>query len=532
MQDFRTRQLELALRYGVNLPKPQKPGLDSPGFFVGASGPDLRFSPDGRYLYVPTGKGTFLWDVRERRKGARLSGLSNAILFAFEPDRGSVLLYNESWKFARFSVPDGDLIERFQISLKTTPVGNPCLGPDGSLLHLDSEGALVHIDASGKLRLRQPLATDCYNGAVHWLSDRQELWVSQTSMHFNPRPDAPLAGRHCALWCWRWPLDQHEPERVPGSWISLRSSQPSEPGQLWLTHAASARPPYGNQLDVLNLDTRQITRSQPCPESNLTSTVTTAHDMQAWALHGADHILMHIEGSEMLLPRSVCAVAFSPVEDLVVLAGDAGLVAPRRAIAGLITNLQVHADEAELRQRGYARMTTMPDKTLAPRIVVFARDGEWLLQSERADRVHYRPLDNAIRIAADAPDADLLAAIDAAKQRGTDEAAKIEPATQDEARHLVHAKVTPPAPGWNSAVAVVFASDTLDLWPMKPVSETDFEYCWYPLASLAPDTRGKELLKAIRSMLGCFKPRSKKFRSKLEKDRPAGRLRIKTSSRA
>jgi hypothetical protein len=56
-------------------------------------------------------------------------------------------------------------------------------------------------------------------------------------------------------------------------------------------------------------------------------------------------------------------------------------------------------------------------------------------------------------------------------------------------------------------VAITFADDTIDLWPLKPCAGSAFTHEWYPLAAIAPQTRGKAVVQAVERMAQVFKPR-------------------------
>ncbi|HEX7917451.1 hypothetical protein [Rudaea sp.] len=100
-----------------------------------------------------------------------------------------------------------------------------------------------------------------------------------------------------------------------------------------------------------------------------------------------------------------------------------------------------------------------------------------------------------------------VAAVDAALMRSHAGEGDLDSGTTGDARGFSGGVVVAPEPGWASAVAVAFASDVIDLWPLKPRGAQGFEYKWYPVAALPPDLRGARLWRAIAKMLIHFKPR-------------------------
>lgn len=504
--DQQARRTSLALRYGTALPKPKKPRLEAPGFFLG-SVESPNFSPDGRYLFVPTLSGAFLWGVRERCQLARLRGLANAQLLAFSPDRRRLLLHDGAWKYAWFSIPDGELIEKFSANYPYGQFGSACLGPDESLLHLSYEGRFVMFDAGGqRCLLERRLDPSGYDGAIHWFPTRQEVWITQASLHHNPNSPEP-PGWPCALWRWRWPLVEHEPERLPGSWCSLHSVRAPNADALWLHHKPDGAASDSYRLDRLDLDTGTVVESIPCA-GNTVPRPGFSHDGKPWAVGGREQTELCLDGRHIRLPAATSSATFSPTEDLLALSGPAGMVVPREKIPSLIETLQAYDDERELQMRGYGRHLSLPGKVLAPRIVIYAREGRWLIQSERAQGSLYVPLSQPLELAETIADAHIMQAIEMAHQRSRCGEEEDEPTTPNERRGLVSARhLTPPTPGWHSAVAVVFADDAIDLWPMKPVKEQGFIYAFYPVASIPPDSDGPQLLRAIRAMLRIFRPR-------------------------
>jgi hypothetical protein len=84
---------------------------------------------------------------------------------------------------------------------------------------------------------------------------------------------------------------------------------------------------------------------------------------------------------------------------------------------------------------------------------------------------------------------------------------ELEQTTVNGRRHFLGGSVTPPTPHWTAGVAITFADDTIDLWPLKPCAEPAFTHEWYPLAAIAPQTRGKAVVQAVERMAQVFKPR-------------------------
>ena len=498
---YQQKQLELALRYGVDLPKPAKPKLAPPAFSIGSCETTL-FSPNGDYLLVSTTNGCFLWDVASGAKLHRLRGPTNPVEFAFSADGNELLMRNEQAQFARFAIPSGELLAKFSAKYPFRLDGSGCFGPDQqTVLHLAYEGIFLVLDAdNGEVLHQRQLEPTGSSGQVHWLPERGEVIVAQTSKANCRNLSTP-----CALWRWRWPLDAHAPERQPPKWVDLHTALVRNQQVLLLHHQLD---PQRDQfaIDVVDIESMTVQRRIACggciqPGPGL------SHDGQAWATSTDSVIQVGISDGRLDLPVRTRHVQFHPTRDLIAVPGDAGFVAPRTQLPSLIPVLQKYHDERELTQRGYSRMTTMPGKIMPPRVVVYARPDAFMVQAERFDGRHYLALAQSKETRAPATPEDLSAAMDTALDRARSGVGDLEPATENERRHFLGSVVTPPTPGWSSAVAVSFAADAIDLWPLKPNGANAFKHTWYPVAALDPNVRGPDLWCAITRMLTHFKPR-------------------------
>lgn len=210
MRPFEQEQLALALRYGISLPKVEKLKLKPPGFSLGSCYTPY-FSPSGERLVVPTPNGCFLWGVDEGRKLLKLETPSNPSQFSFCADGTEVLVRNEQGQFARLALPDGGLVTKFRAKFDYRLDGLGCLGPGNeSVLQLAYGGRILVLDSrTGAVLLERQLESTGYSGEVYWFAEREEAFITQSSVAGPTNRGLP-----CALWRWRAPFNRHEPERL------------------------------------------------------------------------------------------------------------------------------------------------------------------------------------------------------------------------------------------------------------------------------------------------------------------------------
>ena len=496
---YQQEQLELALRYGVNLPKPARLRLALPAFPIGSCDTVL-FSPSGEYLLASTSNGCFLWEAASGTKLSRLKGPTNPLEFAFSADSSELLMRNEQSQFARFAIPSGELLARFTAKYPFRLNGTGCFGPaQKTVLQLAHEGMFLVLDAdNGEVLHKYQLERTGYSGQVFYLPERGEVIVAQISVANSRNLSTP-----CALWRWQWPLEASVPERQSQTWIGLHAALLG--GRLLLHHQPDCnRDEFA--IDVIEIESMKVLRRIACG-GGIHLGPTLSHDGQAWAASTESVIQVGIGESRFDLPIRNRQAQFHPTRDLVAVPGVAGFVVPRAQLPTLTPLLQKYHDELELTQRGYARMTTLPGKMMPPRIIVYARPDSFLIQAERFDGRHYLPLAMPKEIHASATPEELSARIEVALDQARSETEILEPATVNERRHFLGGVVTPPTHGWRSAVAVSFAVDAIDLWPLKPSGVHAFKHTWYPVAALPQNTRGSELWRAIARMMRHFKPR-------------------------
>jgi len=441
--------------------------------------------------------------VATGRKLQKLKGLSNPTEFSFAPDGCRLLMRNEQSRIAIFSIPSGELLATFAAKHEFRMEGSGCLGPDSlTVLQLAYQGVLLVLDASnGRVLEQRQLEPTGYSGQVHWLPDRNEVFISQTSVSDRNNLSSP-----CALWRWACPLASHAPERLPGRWTSLHTALLPGRDALVLHHQPSARQRDEFVIEELSLSKMEITRRIVCGGSIIPHP-TISHDGKAWAVTTNAGIQLGIDNDAVLIPMSAGGARLHPTRDLVAIPGEEGFVAPADQVLPLLPVLQSHGDEQELTQRGYCRMTTLPNRIMPPRIVVFAGERGWLIQSERLDGRNYLALDASLPVGEDAETHVKAAAIADALARSRSAEGSLEPCSMNERRHFLGGTVTPPGSGWSSAVAVSFADDAIDLWPLKPSDDLAFGHTWYPVAAIEPTAEGVTLVQAVDEMLRHFRPR-------------------------
>jgi hypothetical protein len=502
MRPYELERHSLALKYGTDLPRPAKLKFSLPAFSVGAC-ETMLFSPSGEYLLVPTNNGCFLWEVATGKKLHRLKGPSNPTVFSFNFDGSKLLMRNEHAQFVIFSIPDGEAVAKFAAEHHFRVDGAGCLGPgDSTVLQLANGGILLVIDIErGEVVLQRQLEPSGYSGEVYWFPDSKEVIIAQTSIADRNNLSTP-----CAMWRWACPLDDHEPIRIPGRWIGLHTRQLSGKNVLLLHHQPGARHVDEHVIEVLDLTMFQITKCIPCGGS-IIPRQSLSHDGKAWSVATDSGIQMGIEDEVTEIPVLASAAQFHPTRDLVAIPGEQGFVASISEVIVHLPALRMQRDVQELTQRGYSRMTTLPNRAMPPRIIVFAGARGWLIQSERLDGRHYLPLEGGIQIDPVEEQQSKSEGLRRALERSRAGEGALESSTSDERRHFLGATVTPPTRGWNSALAVSFADDAIDLWPLKPTGELAFHHTWYPVAALDPAVGYEGLVDAIERMLSHFKPR-------------------------
>jgi hypothetical protein len=483
--------LALALRYGVDLPKPPRLKLDLPGFAVG-SATAMLFSPSGEYLLVPTNNGVFLWDVASGTRLCKLPQPSNPFYFAFSAD-GSELLSrgHATGEIVRVAIPSGEVVARFKADYAPGLVGTGCLGPgNGHVLQLGADGLFLMLDAtSGRIVHQRQLEKNVCSGEVYWIPELGQVVVVQGSVVNWRKRNEP-----CAVWRWSWPLTETAPQRVPGTWDLLSSRLLPAQGVLLLHHQVDRGSPQGHAIDFVDVRTLETRRRIECGGVSIPNP-TVSHDGRAWAVTTCGTLQVGIDDDRINLPIQLGAADFSPVADLVAVSGALGFVAPRGELPRMCAALQLAKDEEALRLRGYSRGTTWPGRVLPPRIVVYAGPDGWALEPEAIAGRQYAPLPDAARVALGDRDG-----LPAALATATARARQATPAP--EGKRGFHAgAVVPPAGDWTHAVAVTFADDAIDLWPMKRRKDGNFVQDWYPVAAIAADTIAPELLEAIEAML-------------------------------
>ncbi|MBD8526487.1 hypothetical protein [Pseudomarimonas arenosa] len=492
---FEIRRNALALRIGTDLPKPRKLTVRKPGFSLGSC-ERMHFTPSGAHLIAVTVNGTHLWEVATGKRILKLAVPSNPTEVTFSCDGAQALVRNEQGQFVRLSLSDGSVLAKFKAKYPWRLDGTPGLGPDNRVLQLAYEGRLLELDGkSGKVLRDLQLEPTGYSGEIYWMPQNECWMVAQRSVDNGRGRSVP-----CALW--RWDRGSASPCRLPGQWDQLTTARVSGGEALLLHHAGEPGRASRGVLERFNISTATTTPIGDAPVS-IASTPSLAHDGGAFGVAGDDGPHIDIGGEVLQLPGRAY-VQFHPAGDLVGISGRTAFVAPRGDLAKQIPDLHEWRLQRELEGRGYSRLSALGG-TMPPRIVVFAREDEWLVQAERIEGRYYVPLAEALLVEARSEQAIKPAL--AEKHNCSRVGVGIVEPTTNERRSFHGSTLTPPCPGWRSAVAVAFAGDAVDVWPLKPTGATAFVHDCYPVAALAPDIDMASLISAIRKMLVWFKPR-------------------------
>ena len=498
MREIKEERRRLALRYGTNLPRPKKLKIAAPGFAIG-SAESVLFSPCGNFLVANTANGAFLWDVTAGKKIARLKGISNPGYFSFSPSGDQLLMRNEVSEFARFHVPSGELIGRFSAKYELRLDGQPCMGPENeTVLQLAYGGVFLALDArSGEVCFQRQMEQNTYSGAVYWIPESRELLVSQTSKSNWRNRCVP-----CAIWRWQWPLQDSEPHRIRGEWDSLETAFYS-PGNALLLHS---KRDGAFVLEYWPLDEPAPTLTSVCGGS-IIPRPSVSHDRQRWAVSTDDDIEIGSKDTFIRLPIQNGNAEFHPLADLIAVSGRAGFVAPLSSLESLADELRLYSDERELKQRGYTRLSTLPNREVPPRIVVYAYSHRYVIQSEKRAGRHLFPILETHHFSVDADSKQASSVIGKAVERSTSGSEDISPVA--ERRYFLGSVITPPEDEAVSCVVVSVADDLIEIWPAKPKGASQFEHSYYPVAAIPADSSLETVWLSALEMLRWYRPRRK-----------------------
>lgn len=496
-------QLALALRYGVDLPKPAKLKFTAPAFALGACHMVL-FSPDGAHLVTANVNGCWLWDVATGTKLVKLKVPSNPTCFAFSNDGSRLLVRNEGSKFAVLAIPGGERLASFTAKYEMRLDGQGCLGPDGTtILQLAYEGMFLVLDATnGKVLLQRQLDRSGYSGEVYWFAEREELVVAQTSVA-NWRG----LSRPCALWRWRLPLETNEPERLTGKWTQLSTTRVFGRAALLLHHQPDSTPRSSSAIDIFDLDTGTTRQVAIHDAAYIIPEPSASHDLSTFVVRTSNGLRFLSGNGSIDLPVRSTSAHFHPTRDLVAIGGTSGFVAPLEHVLATGPALQAADDLGELKQRGYGRLAMLYRHGVPPRLVVFSDNDALLFQAERADDRGYSALAGIERSNGLEATPENLEMLARALARATDGTGSVDPSSAQDERRLIGSNVGSPSPNCRACVAVSFAADAIDLWPMRPVGNGRFAHTFFPVVAIAPDTAPPQLWQAIVRMLGHFRSR-------------------------
>lgn len=496
LHKFEIERNALALRIGTDLPKPRKLTVAKPGFALGSC-ERLHFSPSGAHLIATTANGTFLWELDSGTRVLKLVVPSNPTEVVFDTGGTQALFRNEQGQFVRLSLPDGAVLAKFKAKYQLRLDGTPALGPQNRVLQLAYEGRLLELDGNdGTVNRQFQLDASGYTGEIHWFPLTGCWIISQCSRSVGRGRDVP-----CALW--RWDVDAPAPIRLPGKWDRLTTARAPTGDAVLMHHIVEPDQPLSYVLERFDLATAETAKLGALPGS-IISLPSLAHDGYAFGARSDDGPYIDIGGQALQLP-CYAHLQFHPTRDLVGISGQAAFVAPRAALAQQVADLKVWQLERELSGRGYGRLSTLGG-TMPARLIVFAKDGEWLIQAERIEGRRYAPLADSV-VVSDQDSEALQRAIDTMRVRSRAGVGTHEPATASEYRPFHGGAITPPSAGWTRAAAVGFSADAVDVWPLKPSGALAFSHEHYPVAALAHDIEPNELISGIRNMLAWFKPR-------------------------
>jgi len=492
LEALRRRRLELALSYGVDLPKPKSLAVEAPGFALGRCYSAL-FTPQGDHVVTIGANGTFLWGCAARSKLKKLPAPSNPSEICFSPDGSELLLRNDSGKFMRVALPSGEIIAQFNARHPFRLEGCGSYAPDETILQLAYGGVLLQLDGStGKVLSEYQLEANCYSGEVHWNVDAAEVLVAQTSM-----ADRTNVSRPCALWRWSLPLQTGGPERIRRSWISLHTEIQRETGRL-ITHFGLGQKGQ-HVIEVLDLTSLSVIDQFACT-GGITPAPALSRDGLSWGVSGDFFLQLGLRGTVVDLPGRGRA-SFHPSQNLLAVSGDEGFVTSTDRVGALLPALQVVQDEHELSQRGYERMMTLPGRIMPTRLVVYRTPEGLLVQPERESGRRYLPIEDIE--CGDNPE-DLGVAL----ERGlviARSASAGEDQSGGEGRDFLSGVVSSPRYDCKACVAVAFASDAIDVWPLKAGPKSGFRQHWYPVAAIEPKLRGANLAQVVIRMLGYYR---------------------------
>jgi hypothetical protein len=460
------------------------------------------FSPDGRWLVVSTPSGCFVWDVESGHRVRRIKGVPNPVDFSFDAAGTELLMRNEQAQFARIAIPSGELIAKFTSKFGLRHDGGCCLTPDGERVATWGCGPVfLLLDArTGDVTFQRPMELNTFGGHVYWSQPTGSLLVTlrETSSH---REYARGADR---LFRWQWPVEVNEPERLTGSRGDLRIA-PAAAGKLLVLYSrvspVAAMPPV-YRIELIDVATFECIATQDSDVGAQTWQVSASYDVSRIAASGSPSLLCFecATWTRQVLHVDRVRATFSPTADLVALAGLDGTVVPSAQLASLAPALGARADLERLKQRGYARVTTLPEKRLPPRVMVFEAENGWWLGAEHAVGRLYRPCGALEHVVAGATPASLGGAVCRLAQTAPPSAPDVQGGGTEARRGLLGGRIGAPTPPASRLVLVTFAADLIELWATRTEADGSFSYTWWPVAALPPDADAAILGAAILEM--------------------------------
>jgi hypothetical protein len=487
--------LELALRYGADLPKPKKPKLRSPGFFVGACN-RLMFSPDGEHLFASTHAGYFFWDVQARKKISRIRGITNPWHFAFSEDGSELLMRNEYGQFARISVPDGRLISKFKAYQDLAAHGECCFGPDrATVMQMFSGGKFALLDAeSGRPILSRQLESTGVDAQIFWRRDSKDILIFQSSVANWRNLQAP-----CAYWRWRWPLDENEPERMAGQWVRLLGGIVTGTAIPFIHHHADPMSKDGFVIDFLDADTLLPVGRTASTGSNSGNFVAVSPDGTVISSSEDYSVRVVAPDFQCSLPVWLGRVEFHPTSDLVAVTGEAGLVAPVGELTAILPSLQVYADLRDLRLRTYSSRYSQIRKSMPESIQLFSTSTAIHLQPTFASGSEYLVAAIAAEVDLQSTSAELGNAVLTARNivRGGPKNVSL----SDERRRPLRTRARPFSADCQSAAVVAFGPEAIEIWPQARGKHGEFEHDGFPVVAIPLDSDVEKLGTSLKKIL-------------------------------
>ncbi len=483
-----------AVWFGTALPRVRKPKLGPQSIALGSCSRAL-FAPTGTHLVATTANGSFLWDLVARKK-LRLKTVANPDSVVFRADGSECLISNSVSEFSRIALPTGELVGRFKARYDKRLDGTPAYTDDREVIATQAyDGRLLLLDArNGTVRREVELwSGSVYGRSIHYQHDPGVLWivVSPTTEHREYSRGTKL---------FRWHLSEAEsPESYAQRWHDLHLALTKDE-----RHAVLLYRPNGPD-DEFRAEVRDTQRFEPqvsaaCGAAALP--YPSCSDDLRFAYATEPHALWEIDlasRKSTALPADFAYVDCAPESNLIAVGGKHAHVLAREELHRLAPTLADEFNLGKLKLRRFSRITTLPDKVLPPRALVFETPDGFYLQPQRPITAKYVSTEHG-RSVAKAPRELGRGLLDVLTPSVADEASATFGAAGERQSGFLSGHIANPPTGATRCVVVSSAADLIEITSAKSELDGTFTYDTWPSAAIQPNTGAADLGRAVIAM--------------------------------